>query len=159
MDGGTRHAAWAATLMLVGCFSSPPGAAQGGEDTGTSSSSESAIGPTTGDPVTGPTGSAGTTTGPVSSGDTGSSGDSGSGGSETTSGGSTSAETTEGMVECTLGQVELEGQCLSPLNVSEAFSVVGEPAAFAEGGPCIAASCEGALPLGCLLYTSDAADE
>ncbi|MGH1347172.1 MAG: hypothetical protein ACRBN8_36760 [Nannocystales bacterium] len=148
MNGASRYVVWGAASLLVGCFSDPPTVNDAGGDTGSSTSSQTSLSPTSGETSqTDPTVTDATSSSTAA--------DSGSSGT-TTTGDSTGAvesseegpasESTDGG-GCAPGQVEVDGTCLSPLEISSAFSVSGIGGPFNEGTPCLSTSCGPDLPL------------
>ncbi len=150
MDGGMRYVVWGAAGLLAGCFSNPPVLDSGGDDTGSSTSSATSVSPTSG--VTMPPGS--TSEDATSSSTAGESGSSSSDATSSTGVLDTSGEDSSGestaAAGCEADRVEIDEMCLTPLSVSNAFSVIGGigGGAFDDAMPCLEASCGMDLPLG-----------
>jgi hypothetical protein len=144
------HVGWGASLLLTGCFSSPPSISEG--ESGSSTTSASTSSPTSASGTSGITLTSDATTDVTSGPDTGSSSSfsssgASSGGVETSADGATGEST--GVPGCQGGRVEVGRECLTPLSIAGSHTVAGE-----DGGtfdalmPCLAASCGADLPLG-----------
>ncbi len=149
MNGGIRNVGWGASILLVGCFSSPPAAEETGDETESSTSTTTNVSPTSGLTMpTPPTVTDGSTTSTTTSADsgTGSSSAGSSSGLDVTSDDGTSSESTAAR-GCDPQRVEVDGMCLEPLAVTSAFTNGGVDAPFDEAMPCRLASCDADLPL------------
>lgn len=149
MNRGMRYVGWGVSILLVGCFSSPPAAEETGNETGSSTSAATSVSPTSGLTMsTVSTVTEGSTTSTTTSGEsaTGSSSEGSSRGLDETSGEGTSSESTAGR-GCAEDRVEIDGMCLEPLAVTSAFTNGGVDAPFDEAMPCRSASCDADLPL------------
>lgn len=145
------HAAWGVAWVLLtgGCFSDPPAATETTDGTSSSGSTPTptSVSATSGFPPPTAGGTSTTSAESDSSSSLATSSGSGSSGPESSSGSESSGQTT-GVVECAGTRVEVEGVCLTPIALTDAYTVLGSIAPFDDGTPCLASSCNADLPLG-----------
>lgn len=154
MESSTHAALGVALAVLTGgCFSDPPAGTETTDGTSSSTSTPTptptSVAPTSAvPPTTAETGGSSTSSAESdSSSGVGTLSTSGSSGLDSSSGSETTGKTT-GVVDCSETRVEVEGVCLTPVNLTNAYTVLGNAAPFDDVAPCLALSCNADLPLG-----------